>query len=131
MNFPKPFIAAFWPMLEGPISSLSFVVESTRFDDDAAYYAATFRNLDLEIKCAVERARPAICFRRVDGEHWFQLGLTLSTLTGNKFDPLDVSALAEGFMAHYREIVRSIDTEPFDSRYLEVYAARLGGHQPW
>lgn len=131
MNFPDPFVAAFWPMLEQAVPRLSLIVRHTAFDEDFPYYGATFGNSDVEVRCGVDRGRPAMSLRRVDGEHWFQLSILLATLIGETCDPLDVQSLVSRFVEHYSDIVESIDSEPFNTRYLERYAARLGGHGPW
>ncbi len=130
-DFSKPFIAAFWPILEQVISPLHLRIEETNADAGHPFYAVTFANDEVRLRCEVERGRPAVTLKRNNGEHWFQLSYALRALKETEFDPLDVQALARGLLESYRELVSSLDTEPFNGTYIGLYSARLGGHRPW
>lgn len=130
MDYPRPFVAVFWPILEQAIPAFGFTVVDVKEDPTHPWYAAWFHNDQVEMKCELERGRPAIALKRHDGEHWFQLSRALRALTGNVQDPLDVGALTRFFMEEYPKLISSLDTQPFNELYLEQFSS-LGSYRPW
>ena len=130
MHYPRPFAAVFAPLLERAIPALGFTPVDIKADPEYPFYAASFRNEQVAMKCELERGRPAIILKRHDGAHWFQLTRALRALTGNAQDPLDVEALTQSFLDEYLQLIAALDTQPFNESYLEQFST-LGSYRPW